>query len=242
MPDSRNHSLRHPGPGRAAASATALDGNGRGPGDGSSTDGTGSEGAAPTRRVRAPGPTVWPAAIVLGVALVVVITAGVAAVMTSGPVATSATAPRVVQAAGAPVAAVTAQDALAPIITPGLPPANVVDAVVVPTGATVSPGSATDLGVGLYDRSLAFSTPLSEEAVITFYRAELPAEGWKVISQGAPRDAPGFEILGQIAGTDGYYWEIGVTVSPTAYPRGSASSATGSTGFTLRLFAVDDAT
>jgi hypothetical protein len=78
--------------------------------------------------------------------------------------------------------------------------------------------------------------------VIDFYRAELPAEGWKVISQGPPHDAPGFEFLGQMSGSDGYSWEIGVTVSPTEFPTGLASTATGVTPFTLRLFAVDDAT
>jgi len=227
--------------GRGAVSTTAVEADAIGR-LGPSRRARGSERRTGTRQARGPGPTVWPALIVLGVALVVVIAGGVAALVGTGPVATSPKTPKVVQAAGVPVAAVSALDALAPIITSGQPPANVVAAVVLPTGATVSPGSATDLGVGLYDRSLAFSSPLSEAAVIAFYRAELPVEGWKVISQGPPDHGPGFEILGQIAGTDGYYWEVGVVVSPTAYPAGSASSATGTTAFTLRLLAVDDTT
>ncbi|HYA68917.1 MAG TPA: hypothetical protein VED63_09310 [Acidimicrobiales bacterium] len=219
----------------------SAEGNGHKPFDGATTEGPESA-ESPARRRRGPGPTVWPATIVLGIALVVVVTGAVAAVLTTGPVTTGSTAPKVAQAAGAPVPAVAAQDALAPIITAGSPPANVVDAVVTPAGATVVPGSATNLGVGLYDRSIGFSTSLSEAVVIDFYRVELPAEGWEVMSQGPPRNASGFELLGRIAGTDGYFWEIGVVVSPTTYPKGSAAGANGATAFTLRLFAVDDTT
>ena len=46
------------------------------------------------------------------------------------------------------------------------------------------PGSAIDRGVELYDRSLRFEVPRSEQDVITFFRAELPALHWRRLSQG----------------------------------------------------------
>ncbi|HUO49205.1 MAG TPA: hypothetical protein VMU09_10255, partial [Acidimicrobiales bacterium] len=90
--------------------------------------------------------------------------------------------------------------------------------------------------VGLYDRSLGFTDPNPQADVIAFYRAELPAQGWKILSQGPPHTGTGYEILGRLAGTDGYYWEVGVTVSPTTF-----AGAAQTTPFTIRLFAVSDA-
>ncbi|HXX91778.1 MAG TPA: hypothetical protein VEI83_16295 [Acidimicrobiales bacterium] len=212
--------------------ATAVSGNGHGPHD--------AAGAVPRRgpaRRRGAGPTVWPAAIVVGVALVVLLTGAIGGIFAAGPAPSTGT-PTVKTAPGAPVAAVAARGALAPIETPGRPPDNVLDAVVLPAGAVAVAGSAVDEGVGLYDRSMGFTSTLSEAEVVAFYRAELPAEGWKVISTGPPQHATGYELLGRLAGTDGYFWELGATVSPTAFGSGSSQS----TPFTLRLFAISDTT
>jgi len=224
--------------------AAAVSGNGHGPrpplggaGEGGDAGGTGG-----VRRRRGPGPTVWPATIVVGVALVVMVSGAVAAIFSTGPASSGSGTPAPKSVPGAPVGAQGAAHALAPISTPGRPPANVVGAVVLPDGAAVVQGSATDQSVGLYDRSLGFTVGLSQATVISFYRAELPAQGWKILSQGPPQLGSGFEILGQIAGTDGYYWELGVTVSPTAFGSGGTgtSAAAQTTPFTLRLFAVSD--
>jgi hypothetical protein len=210
----------------------AVSGNGHAPPGDGDPDGPGTGGA---RRRRGPGPTVWPATIVIGVALVVLLGGALSAIFASGSATTSVqSTPKT--APGAPIAAVSAQGALSPITTPGRPPANVVAALVVPAGAIVVRGSATDRSVGLYDRSLGFTTARSEADVIAFYRAELPAQGWKPLSQGLPATGTGYEILARIAGTDGYFWEVGITVSPTTFA-GTAQT----TPFTVRLFAVSDA-
>jgi hypothetical protein len=254
MPASHDDPFPQPEIGLAPSALTTAGGNGHGPGDGQGgaagpVDGRPGDGRIDRRR-RGPGPTVWPATIVIGVALVVLISGAVAAVFSGGPVSTDSAAPVVKTAPGAPVTAVTARDALAPIITPGRPPADVVDAVVLPAGAAVAPGSAGNHGVGLYDRSIGFTSSLSEAAVIAFYQAELPVEGWKVISQGPPHGAPGFEVLAKMSGSDGYVWELGATVAPTVFPGVGSSTpstpstpaaGTGTTPFTLRLFAVSDA-
>jgi len=227
---------------RVAGSVGAIAGNGHDPGPSPGGDGATGGPRQGGRRRRGPGPTVWPATIVVGVALVVLVTGAVAAIFSTGPASSGSSPSAPKRAPGAPVPAQAAAPALAPITTPGRPPANVLDAVVLPTGAEVVRGSATDQSVGLYDRSLGFSTLLTEAQVIAFYRAELPAQGWKVLSQGPPHLGNGFEILSQLAGTDGYYWELGVTVSPTTFSGGTGSSAGAqTTPFTLRLFAVSDA-
>jgi hypothetical protein len=244
MPATDDDPFPHPEIGLAPSALTTAVGNGYGPGSGrpgdTQPDGGGRHGRVGRRR--GPGPTVWPATIVIGVALVVLASGAAVAVLTGGTSSTGSAPPVVKTAPGAPVAAAAARHALAPIITPGRPPADVVDAVVLPAGAAGVRGSATNLGVGLYDRSIGLTSPLSEAAVITFYRVELPVAGWKVISQGPPHGVPGFEILAKMAGTDGYLWELGVTVSPTVFPgAGTPASATGTTPFALRLFAVSDA-
>jgi hypothetical protein len=45
-------------------------------------------------------------------------------------------------------------------------------------------------------------------------------------------------VLGKLAGTDGYYWEMGVTVQPTTFGKGAP--ATGDTTFTVRLLQEPD--
>ena len=223
---------------RPADRTAPVSGNGHGPRPPLAVEDGRVPAGGRTLRRRGPGPTVWPATIVVGVALVVLVGGALAAIFSSGPATGGSGTPVPKSAPGAPVAAQAAQPALAPITSPGRPPANVVDAVVLPEGSSVVKGSATDQSVGLYDRSLGFTVGLSQAEVIAFYRAEFPAQGWKILSQGPPVLGTGLEILAQIAGTDGYYWELGVVVSPTAFAGGGSGVQT--TPFTLRLFAVSD--
>jgi hypothetical protein len=67
----------------------------------------------------------------------------------------------------------------------------------------------------------------------------LKALKWQIVSQGLPpHGTPGYRIVGQHPSSDGYEWEIGVTVAPTTF--GSASTAVDTTSYRLRLFAVTD--
>jgi hypothetical protein len=154
---------------------------------------------------------------------------------------------------GSPLPAVSARAALKPISSPDLPPDDILDATVLPEGASSVPGSARNLGVELYDRSLDFRVSAGQETVITFYRVQLPAQGWQILSQGPATGATttggaGFEVLAKHPSGDGYYWEVGVVVAPTVFgatgsgtatPQG-ASTDSGTTRFTVRLFAVGD--
>jgi hypothetical protein len=165
-------------------------------------------------------------------------------------------------APGSPIHAIAARPDLSTIFSGGLPPSDILTALALPRGTEVTPGSARNEGVGLYDQSITFSVQASEKDVIAFFRAQLPAGRWKILGEGAsssvstgsPSGAEaGYRILGQHPGGNGYEWELGVTVmpetfsSPASVSAGSAgkSSAGGSaqvavTPFTFRLFEVDD--
>jgi hypothetical protein len=178
----------------------------------------------------------------VGIAALVLLIGGIGAVLTaSGSAQPSPHAFPSVRAAG--IKAVPGRHALGPIVSGGQPPSDILNVVPLPRGAAVKNGSAADHTVGLYDHSLSFTTAASEQKVIDFYRAELRALKWQLVSQGPPpHGAAGYQIVGQHPGSDGYEWEIGVTVAPTTF--GSAATGTaaarGTTPFTVRLFAVSD--
>jgi hypothetical protein len=146
-------------------------------------------------------------------------------------------------ARGAVLHAVPARPLLGAIIVKGQPPDDLLNALAVPRGTTSVAGSATERGVELYDRSLRLVVAASEQDVISFFRAQLPALHWRRLSQGPASTGPGYLILEQHPASDGHEWDLGVTVSPTSFgaPAGTSTSAAGgTTAFTLRLFSVSD--
>jgi hypothetical protein len=144
-------------------------------------------------------------------------------------------------ARGAILTAVPARTLLAPIVTPGQPPDDLLDALAVPRGSVPVAGSSTNRGVELYDRSLRFQVPASQHDVIAFFRAQLPFQHWQVLSQ-QPTSGFGYLVLDQHPASDGHEWEVGVTIAPTTFGAATPGSAgaTGTTAFTVRLFARSD--
>jgi hypothetical protein len=242
---------RDPISGNAATTVVGARSNGHGPGPGAPV----AEGSAR----RPPGPSTKPALIVLGVILLLFLL-GIALEIVSGSQSRPTAAPTsIATARGAVLRAVPARPLLKAITVVGQPPEDLLNALAVPRGATPVPTSAVDLGVELYDRSLRFEVPATEQAVISFFRAQLPAQHWRRLSQGPAAKVPGYQILEQHPASDGHEWEIGVTVSPTAFPPAhtpgaqtpgtpstsvpstSVPAPTGdTTSFTLRLFSVSD--
>ena len=191
----------------------------------------------PRRRA---GPSTKPALIVLAVAVVVLLLGFIGALATGSGSKPDTPLASLPTAKGAGITATPGRHALSPIVTAGQPASDILNAVALPKGSAVKTGSATNNGIGLYDHSLSFAISVSEQQVISFYRAELPALKWQIVSQGpAPKGTAGYRIVGQHPSSDGYEWEIGVTVSPTTFVGGSGSSKQ-STAFTVRLFAVTD--
>lgn len=177
-----------------------------------------------------------PALVVGVIALVILLSFSVWAAFTHTPTAPNETkqAPKTVK--GTSLRAVGAARSLKVIEEDGEPPANVLNAITLPAGARR--GTATDPGAGSsYDQEVQYSVDASQEAVLTFYRAELHAFGWQVVTSGAATNQPGQQIVGQLAGEDGFYWQLGVIVAPSTF---SASGTTDITQFTLRVLQVDD--
>ncbi len=191
---------------------------------------------------RPPGPSARPAAVVLGIIFVLFVVGAVAAGLTGSgprraePVASTARVPGTGGLVAVPAAAV-----LAPVRLPGEPPADVVAALVVPRGTLTVPGSAVQHGVGLFDGTLRLQVPAAEGPAISFFHTELVAGRWHLLRVGPA--SGGYQLLAQHPGSDGYEWELGITLSPTRFRSdvpGVAAPPGGVTPASLRLFAVSD--
>jgi hypothetical protein len=225
---------------RSAAPDAGETGNGTLKGDGNGNGNGNGRGAArngpPPRRP--PGPSARPAMIPVGIAALVLIAGGISAALTSSGVDQPPASRSIPTVRGATVRAVPGRTALRPIVIGGQPPQNILNVIPLPTGSRVKTGSATNNGIGLYDHSLSFTVAVSEQRVISFFRAELKALKWQQVTEGPPpHGAPGYQIVSQHPGSDGYEWELGVTVSPTTFATGSTAQTT---PFTMRVFAVTD--
>lgn len=194
---------------------------------------------------RPPGPSAKPAAVVFGIILVLFVVGFVADQLSSSPHTRTPSHPappsRPVPGTGGLIAE-PAAPLLAPVVTDREPPTNVVSALVVPEGTAFVPGSASQQGLGLFDATVHLQVPAPEQDVITFTRAELDAGQWQVLSAG-PRGG-GYQFVAQHPGSDGYEWEVGFTLSATAFTStvpGVSAPAGGVTPIALRLFAISDA-
>jgi hypothetical protein len=193
---------------------------------------------------RPPGPSTKPALIVVGIIFVLFL-GGIGLELLGGNQSRPTPSPtKITTAPGAVLTAVPARPLLSAITVAGQPPDDLLNALAVPQGAAPDPASATDQGIEQYDRSLRFVVPANQQDVISFFRAELPSLHWRRLSQGPTGSAgTAYLILEQHPASDGLEWDVGVTVSPTSFPAastGSSTPTTGTTSFTLRLYAESD--
>jgi hypothetical protein len=226
-----------PDPTGRGAATTAVDARSKGHGHNGSPNGNGADAAEPVARRRPPGPSTKPALIVVGLTVLLFLV-GVGLELLSGSQSRPTASPtKIATARGAGLHAVPARPLLKAIITTGQPPDDLLNALALPKGATPTASSAINRGVESYDRSLQFGVAATQQEVITFFRAQLPAQHWTRLSQG-PTGSAGTQylILEQHPASDGNEWDIGVTVSPTFF----GAQASGTTSFTLRLFSVSD--
>jgi hypothetical protein len=177
--------------------------------------------------------------IVLGLGVLILaifVTLGIVSTQTPAPVKTSG-APSAVP--GSPLRAEPAGHALAPIITSGEPPSNIVNAVLVPSGSVPISHQNNAAGAGQFDSQVVLRSTDSQGALLNFFASEMHQQGWQVFDRGPAANNPGaLEVLGKLAGTDGYFWEMGVTISPTTF--GPGTPANGATHFTVRLLQQSD--
>jgi hypothetical protein len=116
--------------------------------------------------------------------------------------------------------------ALAGCVRGGSPPPDIASALLLPVrttpaGATRHPNS----GAGDYDCLRTLATGANAGQVLGFYQAHLEALGWDLFSRGS--SSGGAQLLFQKAGSDTFYWVVGVTID--------ASRASGST-WTYRIY------
>ena len=193
----------------------------------------------PKRPPTSGGISMRPAMVVLGLAvliLAVFITIGIVFSQSPARVRSGTASDRV---SGTSLRAVPAADALRPIRSGGEPPSNIVNAVSVPAGSVRIGHQNNAAGSGQYDSQVELRSTASQAAILGFFAADMRQQGWSVFDQGpAANDPTSLEVLGKLAGLDGYYWEMGATIKPTAF--GNGAPASGSTVFTVRLLQESD--
>jgi hypothetical protein len=106
------------------------------------------------------------------------------------------------------------------------------DALVAPVGAVATGHTNYDRGSGPYDRAVSFAAPATYDQMVNFFRFELAANHWSTRTESAARGGPGRQLLARHKSSDGFFWEVGVTVRRG--PSQTAGSLT-STPFDMRL-------
>lgn len=150
-----------------------------------------------------------------------------------GRAAAKPTSPSAFGAPGLPARSAAAD--FAPLDRSGLAPADVLAAVPVPSEASVlrrahQAGSA----IGTFDASVTYASTAGAAAIRHFFPAALAQRRWRVSSQSNV-------ILATHPSSDGFYWELGVTVSAgRGGPPSGGGPAAGGSRFTLRLLQYDD--
>jgi hypothetical protein len=171
--------------------------------------------------------------VVLGIAVFIVVAGIVASALASGSDPTLSI--RKITIPGGTVVPLTpAASAMKAIVSAGEPPADILGNLAVPAGSTVTRTINLDQGASQFDRTVVLRTGLSSDQVADLYRTLLPRLGWAVLDSGSPASgsAPGTVILFKKGSGDGFYWEVGATVSPT--------TSAGTTSVSLELFELPD--
>jgi hypothetical protein len=161
--------------------------------------------------------SLWPAGLILGLAVVML---GVFMLVdfatNKGVVTVPTTLPTVV--GGLPLDAKPTA-ALQYCLQSQEVPSNIDSAFIVPVNTVPRSGASTpDLGAGEYDCYEPMATTgASAGALINFFDTQLEARGWSLFSKGSTSTGP--QSLFQKAGSDGFYWEAGVTVTKSTASR-----------------------
>jgi hypothetical protein len=91
-------------------------------------------------------------------------------------------------------------------------PSNIRSGLFLPAKSSPAAGaSIPNSGAGDFDCVQPERTQGATSAdILSFYAAHLEAKGWSLFSQGASNGDP--QSLFQLAGSDSFYWVIGITV------------------------------
>ena len=111
-----------------------------------------------------------------------------------------------------------------PIVHVGEPPADVLDNLSIPAGATATGYDNRDAGVSQYDRLARLFVPAGRDDVLGFYAVQLPGQGWKLRGATSTAAGRGRQVLAYRFSSDSFQWQVEVTVVP-ATRAGVAGSA-----------------
>ena len=180
-----------------------------------------------------------PAMIVLGLAVLIVGAFVALAILSSRSPARVRAGGVPSAVPGSPLQAEPAAGALRPIVGSGIPPSNIINAVTVPVGSVRISHENNAASAGQFDAQVTLRSDDSQGALLAFFASSMHQQGWQVFDRGPAANKPGtLEVLGKLAGTDGYYWEMGATISPTTF--GPGAPPAGETDFTVRLLQQND--
>ncbi len=206
-------------------------------------DRTAAEEPGGTLTVTAVRPTLRPALVV--VACVAAVVVGGFAVAIAGSGEKSVGGASLGRLRGVGFAARPAGPIVRRIAEGGEPPADVVAALVVPSGAVVTSATRPRLAVSLYSGTFTIAVDHPAPAVSTFFVDELRHDHWSVLASDATVTGSGTRIFAKIPSSDGFYWEVGIVVRPAAVSITPALSGGGANGPTstasVTVFEVDDA-
>jgi hypothetical protein len=197
------------------------------------------DNAAPLRPPPRAGFNMKAAMLVPGIGLVILIVFIGAGFLTSNPVQRTKTSTGAFAVPGTSLRAVPAVHDLKVITVSGQPPSNIINAVSVPQGSALVAHVNNSDAAQEYDSQIGLRANQSQSAVEQFYRQAMDKQGWQISSTGPADHHPGsLEVIGKKAGSDGFFWTMGVVVAPTTF--GSNAPATGATSFTIELFQQPD--
>jgi hypothetical protein len=152
--------------------------------------------------------SIWPAAGVLILAVVVLGSFMLINVISDQGVATTTTT--VASVVGG-LNTETSKVILQNCQQPDNPPTNIADAFLVPVSTqSTGPTRLPNEGAGDFDCFRPLVTQTSSGALLQYYKTQLEARGWNLFSTGSSSGSP--QVLFQKAGSDGFYWVVGITV------------------------------
>jgi len=167
---------------------------------------------------------------VLGIAIgMLVFFVGLSAIFSSPP-------PSAKDSGNTKYASIAAKQMLAAVIEPGIPPADILDSLVLPKEvASLGIIHTGGGGPGNFDAAIKLQSAQSQGWLYAFARDELSRRGWKVFSHGGI-SGKRVEVLARRTGGDGFTWQVGIDVSPTKFVTNGDATVRQSTQFMLRLY------
>lgn len=175
-------------------------------------------------------PSIKPALFVVGLAVLLLLAFGIGALLTS-----TRPAMRPSPSSRTHLQAIPASRALKGIESPTTPPLDVRNAIFLPKGSTTIDATPSSGGT-LYSANADLEVQGSQSDVVAFFRIQLKATGWRVVSTGPAMNYPNaIEVIAQRASSDGWYWEFGAVVKPS-----TINESTDVTAYRVSIFEVTD--